>query len=204
MTSKIIKVNINNEDYMVLVLRKRTNNASKEGYAPLIKNIVAHMTENQIDNIINNINDTKMIRYDDILDSFKFSNYQYQLEDGDMEQCICGKSIRYPYYITNKETCEEICVGSTCCENWRKRNLAPAKAASNLKICFNVLKKNKDNSPRFRFGKYKNCMIKTVIKNQCSYCRWVIKEFKDKRKELHDVVLAMMIEDRIYNRKIIS
>jgi hypothetical protein len=176
MTSKIIKANINDEDILVLVLRKR-NKTCKIGYAPLIKNIVPHMTQNQLSNIINIYNGKKVIRYDDILDSFEVSKYMYEM-DG---YCICGKKIKNHYIITNTENATQMTVGSTCCTNWTDRVYTSKKSTSVLKKCFDVFKENRKRSPRIRYGKYEGRLYTSIIKIDYGYCNWLKNYTKDNK-----------------------
>jgi hypothetical protein len=157
--NNIIKVQIENEEIPVLILRDRLNNSK---YTKLMNALIEILTPTQINNIIVRYNTKPMILFDTLKLCFE---YKGPISTEDKGYCICGKAIKNEHLIINNETKKEYIIGSTCVEQWSKldaRSYTDFKRRSLLRVIFNTLSKDYLNLPKFIFGKYKGKCLKVI------------------------------------------
>jgi hypothetical protein len=199
--NSIIKVQIENEEIPVLILRSRLNRSK---YTKLMSALVERLTSTQINNIIVRHNAKPIILFDTLKLCFEFKGPIDTVEDT-KGYCICGKAIIHNHLIVNKETKQQYIIGSTCVDQWSKldvRGYTDPKRKSLLRTIFNVLSEDYLKLPKFTFGKYKGKRIKVIAKKDLNYCKWIIRNTGFDIKLKYNVLDVMYISDK--KRKLIK
>ena len=174
--SKIIKTNINNEEIPVLINRHRSSNIT--GYKALIKSLMDHMTEAQIQSVVKTYNSKSIIVMDNIVKLFDYEGYN---EESLCTHCICGVHIVHNHIIRNIETSNNCVIGSTCCDHWIRNTIHSYKINDHkrdMKTMFNVLKNLYLSAPKMKVGKYKNIKMRWIVEHDINYARYVERDFK--------------------------
>ena len=169
----LVKININNEEVIILMVRQRSQGKSTSSYKRLVQALLSNMTDVQINTVIKRY-PKPIILFDDIVHLFKYHGLNL---NSDETRCICGVKIKYNHLITNIDTNQCHIIGSTCCDTWSRNSYISYTDTQKTKVLytmFQILKAYTNRAIRMNFGKYKGRTVNWILKYKDRYCRWLV------------------------------
>lgn len=185
-TNMLVELDIDGRDVKLFLLQRD----KKTDYVPLALALLNRLTTSQLATLIRCVGSKCFILYNELVEAFIFSG------TGEREEakCICGVLIQKQYFITNRESGESFIVGSTCKDNWERRDTEAyycqfcCRRKTSREDCKNCQGKQNARSiadkwranirEKIDYGQFRGQSYYRLVRTELAYCRWLVDKSK--------------------------